>query len=747
MRDQLLLQNNALASLAREPALAAGDFDVAVRRITETASRILGVERASVWLFNAEQSRMTCIDLYERGAHSAGAQIAAADCPAYFAALDEAGLIVADDARSDPRIRECAGDYLLPNDIFSLMDAPILAGGELVGVICVEHVGKKRKWSAVEQNFAGSLAHFICLARETCKRKETEATLRKAGEELERRVAERTAALELSNEELQRAAAEREQTELALQKSRMINMEAQAIAHLGYWSWQVESNKVTWSDGSYRIFGRTREQLGDTYESFLATLHPDDRERVAQAVEQSIRTGESYRCEYRVVLPDGKTVRSVDAQGKTALHPETGEPISLIGTVLDITERRATEAALKMREEELRRTRKLESIGTLAGGVAHDFNNVCAGIMASVELALNQTPPDDPRHPLLKNALTAVERGRDVVRHLLHFARKENAQPKVLCLDELISEVAVLSRAAFDPRVRVVEQVEAGPFFLRGDYGHLHQVLMNLCINARDAVLEKGDGEVILAVRSAVDVPESVTRKNTSGPYVLIEVKDNGAGIPEAIMDRIMEPFFTTKEVGKGTGLGLSTAYGIIEAHGGLISCDSVVGEGTRFQVFLPALAERPEEDDAKNRRDKRAATGAVALRSTRRVLVVEDEEILREMISGHLSGCGYDVTMAEDGHVALEHVAGSGAFHLVLMDLMIPKLGGEELVQRILETQPDLPVIVMTGYVDNAVMARVEALGCKGLLEKPFSLDTLTDELERHLDGNEPPKSREASG
>jgi PAS domain S-box-containing protein len=522
----------------------------------------------------------------------------------------------------------------------------------------------------------------------------------------EQRIAERT--LEL---------AERKRAEEALRQSEASLREAQRIAHLGNWNWNILTNELRWSDEIFAIFGLTPQQFGATYEAFLERVHPEDRERVAQAVRLSVETGKTYRLDHRVMRPDGE-LRIVHEQAEV-VQDEGGKTVRMVGTVQDITEQKRIEA-------EFFRAQRMDSIGALAGGMAHDLNNALSPILMGIQLIRRDVR--DPETQQMLNVMEAnTHRGADMVRQVLTFARGREGDRELLDVGRLVREMVNIVQQTLPKSISVAAMVPPDLWTVLGNSTQLHQVLLNLCINARDA-MPKG-GQLTLAVDN---VEFSAGETNGApdaapGSYVMLLVSDTGTGIPPDILPRIFEPFFTTKGPGKGTGLGLSTIARIVRNHGGFVGVKSELGVGTTFEICLPraeaALALAPAPRNAAVRLP--AGRGEL-------ILFIDDDRSLREMVGPALTERGYRIVSAGNGAEALTLFRErQSEVALVLTDLAMPVMDGETTLAALRAYRPGLPVILMSGELDPA--SRPPA-GATAFLQKPFELDQLLTAVSNGL-------------
>ena len=464
--------------------------------------------------------------------------------------------------------------------------------------------------------------------------------------------------------------------------------------------------------------------LGYTSDEWLATatdwdqhIHPDDLPAVLAAEEQSMR-GLPFQAEFRVRRKDGREVwlsdTAVIVQGSDS-HPV------MEGILVDITERKSLET-------QLQQSRKMEAVGRLAGGIAHDFNNLLTIITGYTELALSR-----PQLPIevrgdIERIENASGRAAALVRQLLAFSRKQVLQPKILDLNKIVLNLDTLLRRLMDERIEMVTRVKEDLGKVKADPAQIEQVIMNLVVNARDAMPDGGRliAETCNADLDANHAIDHVTVK--PGRYVMLAVSDTGVGMDKETAAHIFEPFFTTKESGRGTGLGLSTVYGIVKQSGGYIWVYSEPGKGSTFKVYLPRVDDQPEDILGAP-----ASAGKRAPKET--ILVVEDEEAVRELILTVLKEKGYEVLTSRDPRQA-EQVAAQfkGEIHLLLTDMVMPGISGRELATRIQARRSDIRVLYMSGYTDNVITSGGMLEKGLAFLQKPFSPATLVEKVREVL-------------
>jgi PAS domain S-box-containing protein len=374
-------------------------------------------------------------------------------------------------------------------------------------------------------------------------------------------------------------------------------------------------------------------------------------------------------------------------------------------------------------EQQLRQAQKMEAVGNLAGGVAHDFNNLLMIISSYTQMLEDELPPTDRRRQNTRQVLKAVERSSALIQQLLAFSRKQILSPRILDLNTVVEETAKMIRRLIGEDIELVLALERPLWVVKADPDQIGQVLLNLCVNARDA-MPRG-GKLTIATRSANIDREAVRAMPVvvPGEYTILTVSDNGIGMSKQVQSRIFEPFFTTKPLGKGTGLGLSMVYGIVKQSGGYIWVDSELDRGTRFQVLFPAV------DETITTVEPSQPTPSAGQGET--ILIAEDEDALREPIAAYLAEHGYNVLESSNGEEAMQVAARfSGEIHLLLTDVVMPKLEGVELARELTKVRPGIATLFMTGYTDHRLLENLPAARRPAVLQKPLNLQRLLETI-----------------
>jgi PAS domain S-box-containing protein len=468
-----------------------------------------------------------------------------------------------------------------------------------------------------------------------------------------------------------------------------------------------------------RVLGYTAEDLRKT--SPLEQIHPDDLPMVLDAAKEAKGSAVGRRIEYRMRRKDGEWV--VLESTASPIRNAAGNVEKLVIVNRDISERRHLEL-------QLRQSQKMDAIGRLSGGVAHDFNNLLGVIIGYSEVLQDQIKEGDRLRVCVDQILQAGKRAASLTRQLLAFSRQQVLEPKVLLLNGVVGDMEKMLRRLIGEDVQLTTKLDAKLGKVRADQGQIEQVIMNLAVNARDAMPEGGD----LSIETAnTEMDEQFVKRYPypvqTGPYILLTVSDTGTGMDDVTKQRIFEPFFTTKEKGKGTGLGLSMVYGVVKQSNGYIDVFSTVGQGTTFKIYLPRIDQEPEEHTTKTALSK-------AFRGNETILLVEDEKNLCVLTRNLLEHYGYAVLEAESGAQALAvSRQNAGAIHLLLTDIVMPGIGGRALAQTLSRERPGIRVVYMSGYTGQTVGGQTILSPGAHFLQKPFTREDLARKIREALE------------
>jgi len=478
-------------------------------------------------------------------------------------------------------------------------------------------------------------------------------------------------------------------------------------------------NKIRfWNKGAERLYGwKAEEALGKNADKLLYRETSQ-----LQNNQKSLAEDDSWQGELHQVTKEGKDI--VVATRWNLVRNEEGQPKSILTVNTDITEKKQLEA-------QFLRAQRMESLGTLASGIAHDLNNALTPMLMTVQL-LERKLQDKQSQQWLSILETNIKRGADLVKQVLSFARGVEGKHTTLQMRHLISEIEKIAKQTFSRAIEIRTDIPTQNLWtVSGDATQLHQVLMNLCVNARDAMAEGGILEI--SARN-LWIDENYARMNLDakvGPYVVITISDTGMGIKSEIVDRIFEPFFTTKELGKGTGLGLSTVIGIIKSHGGFVNVHSEVGKGTQFKVYLPVTKTRETDGTAAGNQELPAGHGEL-------ILVVDDEDSIREITKTSLETYGYKVLVASDGIEAIAlYTQHKEEISVVLIDMMMPSMDGPTTIRVLQKINPQIKIIAVSGLVSNDQMIEIIGSNVKTFLPKPYTSNELLKNLQLVLSTN----------
>ena len=531
-------------------------------------------------------------------------------------------------------------------------------------------------------------------------------------QDLERRVAERTGAL--AGE-----VAERQRSEQALRSSNDRFLLAAAALEGAVYDWDGPSNTVEWTEGISRVFGYPLAEVEGTRAWWESRVHPDDQAQVKQRLVESLRSGRNFAAEYRFRSSGGEYLHVLD-RGEVVCNP-AGRVTRMVGVVENIS-------TLRRLEEQYLHSQRMDALGRLAGGVAHDFNNLLTAILGFSDLLMISLPAGSAEQAHVEEVRKAGQRAAALTHQLLTFSRKQVVRPRIIDCNEVVVSLGKMLERLIGETIRLDCRLGPGALRVRADRAQLEQIIVNVLVNSRDAM--PMGGAIVLATSEVLseDWPAWVEAGARPGRHVMLTIRDNGCGMDEPTRVRIFEPFFTTKGVGVGTGLGMSTVYGIVTQCGGAIRVDSTPGRGTTVAILLPAVDEK-ETSEAPGETEQLA-------RGSETLLVVEDEEGVRRLMAGLLTTQGYEVLLArsgEEGVAAAE--AHLGPIDLVITDVVMPGMGGRQMVEALQRRRPGVPALFVSGYNDDTILQHGVSSDQVPLLGKPFARADLLRRVRDLLD------------
>ncbi|MDP1989820.1 MAG: ATP-binding protein, partial [Syntrophales bacterium] len=514
-----------------------------------------------------------------------------------------------------------------------------------------------------------------------------------------------------------------DKTEKSMRRSESRLREAQRVARLGNWTWRINENEMEWSEEMYRIFGLDKNRFtGDLGQASIQAIHPDDRAAVERSYLSIIRNEKRIPVEYRVIWPDRSVHYVWEEAAEVTFDPE-GFPDIMTGIALDITERKRMEEERLSLEERLHRAEKMEALGQLAGGVAHDLNNVLGVLVGYSELLLLEIPEENRLRGHVSNILQSGQKGAAIIQDLLTLARRGVAVSEVINLNKAISEY--LRSPEFEdlkshhPLVTFKTDLGEDLLNIHGSPVHLEKTVMNLISNAVEAIAE--DGEVTIRSENRyLDRPIRGYDNMQEGDYVVLTVTDTGRGISPADHGKIFDPFYTKKVMGRsGTGLGLTVVWGTVKDHHGYIDVQSEEGKGSVFTLYFPVTRETLSQ-----KRERVAPE--VFMGQGESILVVDDVKEQRELVASMLTRLGYRVSAVSSGEEAIDYLR-SNRVDLVILDMIMdPGMDGLETYGKILEIIPGQKALIVSGFSETDKVKKVQELGAGAYVQKPYVLEKI---------------------
>lgn len=498
----------------------------------------------------------------------------------------------------------------------------------------------------------------------------------------------------------------------------------------GIWYWDFLNNEFRFSSGYYAMLGYEANEFPADFENWKSRIHPDDLDQAISVAAEYLKTKpDVYQNEFRMLTKKGD-YRWISVHAKVVERDDQGKAIRMIGSHHDITERKQAENERAKLEAQLRQSHKMESVGRLAGGVAHDFNNMLGVILGHTELAMDCVTTREPIYEDLMEIFNAARRSADITRQLLAFARKQTIAPVVIDLNATIEGMLKMLRRLIGEDIDLAWLPETTLWPVKMDPSQIDQILANLCVNARDAIA--GVGKLTIETGTAIfDEADCLAHAEyVAGEYVLLAVSDNGCGMDSQTLDNLFEPFYTTKELGRGTGLGLATVYGIVKQNQGFINVYSEPGKGTTFRIYIPAYKESRVQAQPEK---VLVIPGA---RENETILLVEDEPSILKMTTTMLERMGYTVfpssTPEQAIKTAREH---GGEIHLLMTDVVMPGMNGRDLAENLLAIYPNIKRLFMSGYTANVIAHHGILDEGVQFIQKPFSKKNLAIKIRKALD------------
>jgi len=508
-------------------------------------------------------------------------------------------------------------------------------------------------------------------------------------------------------------------SERALKASEQRLRKAQAMAHVGHWEFDPVTQTIRGSEEWFRMYGFDRTSSTVSLAQVRALIVPEDGVRAGTALDDLLNQNIAYDVVFRIRKANDNALVWLHSKAELIFRGDGREPV-VSGVVQDITASKQAEEEKAQLENQLRQAQKMESIGTLAGGIAHDFNNILSPIIGFTEMTVAELPESTPSRANLEEVLLAAQRAKEMVRHILTFSRQDTQEMKPMRIQPVVQESMKLLRSSLPSTIDIQVRLDEMAGSVMGDSTQIHQLVVNLCTNAYQAMREGGGRlEVTLAEMDVDTSTKAPCRDMLPGTYVCLSVKDSGHGIDPAIIDRIFEPYFTTKGPAEGTGMGLSMVHGIVKSHQGHIEAASTLGEGTTFRVYMPHM-DRIQETTLSE------TTDFVPV-GHEHVLLVDDEPQLLAMQEQILERLGYDVTALNSSPDALAAFRQAPeSFDLLITDQTMPHMTGGELSAEALKTRHDLPIILCTGFSEALSPEAAAAIGIRHYLQKPVPLKAL---------------------
>ncbi len=545
---------------------------------------------------------------------------------------------------------------------------------------------------------------------------------------LQEQVDARTVELSKANMDLTQEIEERKRVEKALRESEERLDLAIMGTNLGMWDWNLKTGDVKYSEQWIRMLGYELDELEHKFATWESLIHPEDKPGVVRVLNRHFEDDDvEFNVVFRLKTKTGDW-RWINSRGRVFARDEEHQPLRMVGTHIDITERKEAEEEKVLLEDQLHQSQKMEAVGRLAGGVAHDFNNILTGIIGFAELSQATLGPGDPIHADLDEIRKAADRAAGLTAQLLAFSRKQIINPLVIQPNDALQNSQKMLERIIGEDIEFAFNPSRGLWRIRADAGQLDQILFNLAVNARDAMPDGGSLTI-----ETMNVTLSKAKCRTldgvePGEYVLLTVSDSGQGMDADVLEHIFEPFYSTKGKDHGTGLGLSTVYGIMKQNSGFISVQTRPGAGSTFKIYFPAVM---DEADILIPQDViTSATG------TESILLVEDEEMVRLLAKKILKKYGYKVIDMDNGGLAMIWAEKNDEqVDLLLTDVIMPGMNGRELLEKLQVKRPEIKTLYMSGYTEDVIAHHGILKHGTQFIQKPFTVVSLTRKVRDVLD------------
>ncbi|MBW2004689.1 MAG: PAS domain S-box protein [Deltaproteobacteria bacterium] len=692
------------------------DIDDTLNILMEKAMAISQAQIGSMYMVESEKKRFRVIAL--RGLESGPKKNS-------YINIDEslAQLVVSDkkpflvqDIETDSRTKRANDPKYGPPSFLSM---PILVRDDVIAVLNLSHKETKQVFDSKDEHILSIMIGEIGFAIEN-------AQLHSQAVEHIKDLQESTTELAKIKDQLQREIIERKQAEEALRGSDEKYREILETIEEGYFEVDLAGNLTFLNDSLCKILGYPRHKLLDMNNRYYTT--PETAKRMYQIFNQIYRTEKPARVtDYEIIRKDG--IKRVIELSSSLMRNGQNQPTGFHGIARDISERLQAEEEKKKLEAQLQQSQKMEAIGTLAGGIAHDFNNILSLIIGYTELTLNDLPEGSPARDNMNKLLTAGDRAKDLVKQILTFSRHTEQEQKPILIQPIAKEALKLLRSTLPTTIEIRQNISSANMVL-ADPTQIHQVIMNLCTNAYHAMNEKGG--VLEVSLTDIELDSEFTAKHLNtypGPYLRLTVSDTGHGIEKKVIDRIFEPYYTTKGKSGGTGMGLAVVHGIVKSHGGVITVYSKPDKGSTFNVFLPIIESAEAVEETKIRLG-RIPTGK------EQILFIDDEPAIVDIGKEMLEHLGYKVEVRTSPIEALAAFkALSDKFDLIISDMTMPKMTGDELAKELMTIRPDIPIILCTGFSEHMNEEKAKAIGIRKFVMKPFIMREMAEAIRQVLD------------